>query len=513
MHTQLDRTLVRVALTIDKRPQVDEKTGKVLRDDKKAVLFEENKDRKPYMVFDEHRDAPKGFAVKVGPRGKSFVVQVRIGTRVIKTKVGDIDEFETMADAYEAAFQSLKTIRETSRNPNTIRRHRQLGEYTLGEVFALYKVYLTTERKTRAKPNSILSLNKGIAKFEPWLSRRVVDITTDEIKARFNALYEKAPTATEAAFRWASSAVSRKIDNDLLATGTRGERPAIVSNPFHILKVNNMYRSRKELEEAYEESRARNPLNVQAGEGENLTAFLNTIWDKRGMRRTGCDYLLLNFLWGCRKSEHAGLKWKELLSPDEVPVNSWVDLKGGMVFFYKTKNGLSHRLPLCDFAKKILQERQEWLAELGETQDLGKRRLFVFPSESPMSSTGHYSSPDELLESIRMDAGVEKFSMHDIRRTTGRMCEALNFPDKMTKRILNHGVKDVTDRYTEAEWSRFAEHMQRVEHAFMARCPRAWNALRPLHMQPMEEKPWTPKPLRGKEPKSARKTRGKGTQP
>lgn len=231
MHTQLDRTLVRVALTIDKRPQVDEKTGQVLRDGKKAVLFEENKDRKPYMVFDEHRDAPKGFAVKVSPRGKSFIVQVRQGTRVIKTKVGDISEFETMNDAYEAAFQSLKTIRETSRNPNTLRRHRQLGEYTLGEVFAAYKTYLTTERKPRAKPNSILSLDKGIAKFEPWLSRRVVDITTDDIKARFNELYEKAPTATEAAFRWASSAVSRKIDNDLLATGSRGSGQRLLPIP------------------------------------------------------------------------------------------------------------------------------------------------------------------------------------------------------------------------------------------------------------------------------------------
>ncbi len=495
MRTQLNLNLVRVVFTFDEKPVANE-AGDVITGPKGQVKKVPNTERKEYIVFDTHKDAPKGFALKVAARSKSFLVQVRVGTQVIKTKLGDIKEFPKMSDAYKAGFEALEAIRATGKNPNTIRRQKQLDEYSLQEVFASYRDYLVNERKPPAKPNSLMALDKAQQKFSPWLERRVVDITTDEIKARFKLLYKKAPTATEQAFRWASAAVARKILGDKLAAAAKGKLPAIIQNPFEILTLNNMYRDRQQLEEDYKKNRVRNPLSVMEGEGENLSGFLNTLWDKRGLRRTACDYLLLALLWGCRKNEHAPLRWREKLTGDEAVQTSWVDIRSSEVFFYNTKNGTSHLLPLGPFAKKLLKERQELMAQMQDQKRAGKWSAFVFPAESPSSKTGHYGAPEEMLKSIREDAGIERLTMHDLRRTVGRICDLLDFSENMTRTILNHGSSSVTTRYTEAEWSRVAEHVARLEQEVIRRCPRMWNALRPLDVPPLELAPWSPKPLR-----------------
>jgi len=172
------------------------------------------------------------------------------------------------------------------------------------------------------------------------------------------------------------------------------------------------------------------------------------------------------------------------------------------VFFFNTKNGVSHRLPLAPFAKKLLQERQVWMAELQDKEKLAKRGRYVFPAQSPLSNLGYYSSPQEILKSIREDAGIEKLTMHDLRRTVGRICELLKFSENMIRTILNHGSSNVTDRYTEAEWIRVVEHVERLEQEVMRRCPRMWNALRPLTMAPLELTEWEPKPLRNSKPQT-----------
>jgi hypothetical protein len=257
MRTQLDLNLVRTVLTFAHRPEVDD-NGDVVRGPKGQVQFVLKKDpeelaanTKEYIVFDTHPKAPKGFALKVSAKSKSYLIQKRVGARVIKTKIGDIKEFKFIQDAYDAGFEALHTIRATGKNPNTIRKDKQLDEYTLSDVFDYYRDYLVNERKPAVKPNSLLALNKAIKKFSPWLTRRVVDLTTDEIKTRFKLLFKEAPTATEQAFRWASAAVERKILNDKLAAASKAKLPAIIQNPFEILTLNNMYRDENQLKEEY----------------------------------------------------------------------------------------------------------------------------------------------------------------------------------------------------------------------------------------------------------------------
>ena len=94
------------------------------------------------------------------------------------------------------------------------------------------------------------------------------------------------------------------------------------------------------------------------------------------------------------------------------------------------------------------------------------------------------------------DAGIEKVTPHDLRRTFGRVAESLNLSESIVKRLLNHGTSAVTARYTEAEWKRLAEHMERIEQTILSKAPRVFNALRSLHVAPMIEPVWEGKPYR-----------------
>lgn len=504
MHTELNLNLVRAELQIDKRPQVDTQ-GNIVTDSKGKVLFDANVSKSPYVVYDTSREAPRGFGIKVGATGKSFLIQVREGKRVIKSKIGNVRDFATLKDAYAKGFEFLKKIQDTGRNPNAIEREKEYTDLTLGEIFDEYTQHL----QSRAKPataNSIDALKKARARIVLWKNRRVSELTSDEIKKKFLEIKAATPTAAEQTMRWAAAAINYKIKRLMLDASKKGVIPHLVVNPFNILHIEKMYRGRDELERAYREYNRRNPIS-----SEQIGAFINTLWDKRGFKHTACDYILCGLLWGCRKSEHRTLQWKELVPKSEHATTSWVDLKEKQVFFYKTKNGSDHLLPLTPFAYRLLQLRQEKLAEEFENNPpfkghSPKRRNFVFPAQNKTSKTGCYTDPKEMLESIMRDAGIEKVTPHDLRRTFGRVGESIGISETMIAKLLNHGNGSVTARYTQAEWQRLADALDRIQQSILANAPRVYNALKPVTMSAMQEVPWEPKPYR-KYKKDAEKTK------
>lgn len=494
MHTELSLNLVRVDLQIEVRPKTSAQ-GSILTDAKGKVLFEPNTARAPYIVFDTSRDAPRGFGVKVGATGKSFLIQVREGKRVIKSKIGNVRDFASLKEAYAKGFEFLQTIKETGRNPNVIEREKEYADLTMGEIFEQYIDHL----KNRAKPataNSINALEKAIKRISFWQHRRVSELTSSEIKEKFLELKEKTPTAAEQTMRWASAAVKYKIRLLILEASKIGVVPHLVVNPFDILQIEKFYRGREELERAYKEFNRRNPISE-----EQIGAFINALWDKRPYKHTAVDYILCGLLWGCRKSEHRVLQWKELVPKNELATTSWVDVKGKKIFFYKTKNGSDHELPLTPMALKLMQMRQEQLAEEFENNPpfkghSPKRRQFVFPSQSKISKSGYYTDPKEMLASAIKDSGIEKLTPHDLRRTFGRVAESLNIPQSLISKLLNHGAGSVTTRYTEAEWKRLSQTMERIEQTILANAPRVFNALRPLSVAPIPDDGWISKPYR-----------------
>ncbi|MEI9721370.1 tyrosine-type recombinase/integrase [Enterobacter kobei] len=435
MKTTLNQAFIINKLSINVKPELSS-SGK--------VVFEANPDQKPYIVFDDHRDSPVGFGVKVSLTKKTYVIQRRVASSdrnvsegkkpssVLKVKVGNVSDFPSIDQAREAARQLVQTMIATKRNPNKIKRELDLAELTVSEAFAQYRSHLLGRTKP-AKPNTLNVLDKAENRLKEWQNLRIKDLTGNEILRKFDEIASRARTAAEQTFRWANVAVKHAIEIEAGNAQTQGNPPK-----------------------------------------DTLGRFLAALHNKRGFNRLGCDYLLLTILTGARKEETATLCWREALTEEEVRTTSYVDLENRVIRFYDTKNRNDHELPICDATKRILEDRRDIV---NDTEIRADKRKWVFPARSSRSKVGHYSDSKSLREYICQEAGIMKLGMHDLRRTFGRVAEELT-SYAVVKRLLNHrNTTDPTERYAEPDNERVFEALQRIELHMLMTAPELYNTL------------------------------------
>lgn len=136
------------------------------------VIFEPNPDQKPYFVFDDHREAPVAFGVKVSLTNKTYLIQRRVASSdrnvsegnkpssVLKVQVGNVYDFPGLDQARDVARQLVQTMFATKKNPNKIKREMDASELTISEVFSQYRQHLLGRSKP-AKPNTLSVLDKA----------------------------------------------------------------------------------------------------------------------------------------------------------------------------------------------------------------------------------------------------------------------------------------------------------------------------------------------------------------
>jgi integrase len=448
-----------------------------------------------YVVWDSSRDAPPGFGIKVAGK-KTYILRRKVMGKSMLSKVGNFADFDKIQDARTKAGQLARTMTETGQNPNVLARQADAAEVTLAQAMLAYRGHMIERTQRPAKPETLRVYDRVMRRHDQWgwSSRKVREIDTDEIKRKFKETFEATPTATEQAFRWPARAINWYIENEKIRAQAQNREPHIKGNPFNFLALNNFYRTKEQIDEGREEQGKRNPLRPT----HDLGRFLEACWSKKDMNdnMTGIHYLMLMLLWGCRKSEHAGLVWGELLSEIGGPgigrrSTSHVFMKehpdwGSYVFFYKTKNGRSHRMPLTPMALELLKRRQVAAAEESIRRRFqGKSRSFVFPARSPFSKTGHYMDATDLLDDLREEIGLEKLNLHDIRRSFGALMTAIGVPDGIKSRFLNHVSTNVTETYTQAEWTLLREWMTKIEQAILIRAPNVYNSLKPADWPPI----------------------------
>ncbi|HBV6393494.1 TPA: tyrosine-type recombinase/integrase, partial [Klebsiella aerogenes] len=472
MKTTLSQAFIINKLSIGVKPTLNH-AGK--------VVFEANPEHKPYIVFDDHRDSPVGFGVKVSLTKKTYVIQRRVSSgdrsvsegkkpsSVLKVKVGNVSDFPNIDQAREVARQLVQTMIATKRNPNRIKRETEASELTISEVFAQYRNHLMGRSKP-AKPNTLAVLDKAENRLSEWAGLRVKDLTGNEILRKFDEIASRARTAAEQTFRWINVAVRHAIEIEAGNAQTQQRQPSLSYNPFSILKVQKKFRTRSELEDSYKAKGVRNPLSPK----DTLGRFLTALHNKRSFNRLGCDYLLLTVLLGARKEETASLCWREVLTEEEARTTSYVDLENRMIRFFDTKNRNDHELPICDATKRILEDRRDIVNDNEKRAD---KRKWVFPARSSRSKIGHYSDSKSLRENLCQEAGIVKLGMHDLRRTFGRVAEELT-SYAVVKKLLNHrNTTDPTERYANPDQDRVYEALQRIELNMLLTSPELYNSL------------------------------------
>lgn len=484
------------------------------------LLFADAPAPKPegYILWDTSRDAPPGFGFQVAKR-KTYILRRKVKGKSIYAKVGNFADFERIQDARAKAAELALTMERTGQNPNALARQIDAAQTTLKEAMLAYREHWVHRTQRPAKPESLKVYDRVMKRHEEWSwsNRKIKEITVDEIVKKYKELHDATPTATEQAFRWPARAINWYIENEKIRAEAQGREPNLKGNPFMTLAVNNEYRSKEQIESEREEKGKRNPMRP----AHDLGPFLEAAWSKKEINdnKTGVHYLMLMLLWGCRKSEHAGLMWGDMLQEVGGPglgrrSSSHVYLEehptwGPYIFFYKTKNGRNHRMPLTPMALEILRRRAVDSAEEVARRGFDlKSRKFVFPARSKYSQTGHYMDATDLLDDLREEIGLEKLTNHDLRRSFGAAMEALNVPPGIRRYFFNHAKSDVTDTYSQAEWGLLREWMMKIEQSIIVKAPNVYNSLKPADWPPIPApaphvcRP--PKPRTGRPSKAAK---------
>ncbi|MCE3608039.1 tyrosine-type recombinase/integrase [Massilia sp. P8910] len=460
------------------------------------LVFAPNAGEKDYILYDSDQEAPVGFGIRVSAK-KTFVIRRKVDGKSIMSKVGNVTDFthekRPLKAAREKASELATQIVSTGKNPKVEARKLSAAELTLEMAFARYRKHMAERTQKPASKETLRVIDRVVGNYRSWkwLDRKVRDIDPAEIEVKYNEGKALHPVANEQAFRWASAAVQWNIGGEALHAASANREPTLKANPFAILALNGMYRTREQKEQDYETNNKRNPLLPR----KTFGPFLEAAWSKRTTNdnETGIHFLIAMLLWGCRRSEHAKCQWYELIDPLDRNSTSYVKLAddgtdeyGPHIRFVSTKGGKRHRLPLTPFAHALMVQRQK--ASVRELHDRGhgaKSRNFVFPARSKQSKTGYYSNPDDLRAAVMEEAGVLKLTNHDLRRSFGTLMTSIRVPEKIQGMFFNHAHATVTDRYNAAEWEDLRDWMCKIEQAMLMLAPNVYNALKPTDWPPL----------------------------
>jgi len=123
-----------------------------------------------------------------------------------------------------------------------------------------------------------------------------------------------------------------------------------------------------------------------------------------------------------RKSNVASMRWPE------------ISLESAVWRIPTTKNDTPQIVPLIEEAIEILKRRYK--EATGE---------WVFPSKT--SESGHLEEPKKAMDGILQRAGIQNFTLHDLRRTMGSWMAHTGASQYIIGKALNHKNSRSTDIY------------------------------------------------------------------
>lgn len=370
---------------------------------------------KPYVCYDS--ELP-GFGIRVGSESKVFIVQKRVGTRVVKRTIGRYGIY-----AVDQARSEARTILyelSQGRDPLEEKRLAQMrSNLTFGNLFELY----LAERPL--KPRTIEDYRARLPRLlSDWFSLSANEINRDMVRRKFDELMAH-PTQAAIVIRYARAVFNFGIEhyrND--ETG----KSEINQNPIEaVTRGKNKKLPKPRRRQGYLKD-------------TQLPKWFAAVDMIRERHPVVADFLVVTLLLGARRSETDKLRWAD------------VNLDEQWVVFPNPKNKNDHHIPLPRYALEVLKRRREL-----EPED----EKFVFPANS---RAGHLTEPRSGMAAITAKTEIA-FQMHDLRRTFATAADALELHERTIKRLMNHidDKKNVTLGYIINEVNRLRAPMQAIE--------------------------------------------------
>lgn len=362
------------------------------------IKFLETVPGKQVDYFDK---ALPGFFLRVSPAGrKSFGVMYRKSGRLRRMTLGTYPPL-SLADARKDASNALRDAVH-GLDPATAKQEDRHAE-TFAEVAKEYLERHAKPKKKSWKEDERI-INKDL--LPEFGKRHARDITRRDV---LPFLERKGATAPIMANR--VRALLRKIFNWAITADI------VESNPVYLVPAPGKEHQRDRVLTQEEIKRVWNAIDADKKDTDDAHLKIKTL---------SAGALKLRLLTAQRGAEVMSMEWSEL----DMATRWWT------IPEEKTKNGLTHRVPLTALALKIIKEMKSAVRD-----DYPSK--YVFPS--PKGDT-HIDNPQKAIQRIQETTGID-FVGHDLRRTATSMMTGMGISRLTVKKILNHVEREITAVY------------------------------------------------------------------
>ncbi len=359
-----------------------------------------------------------GFALRLTPGSKSFILEKRIHGKVKRVTLGRYPDI-TVEQARNEAHKWLGQI-ATGENPIANKNRAQMKGTTLGEAF---EAFLSARKSL--KPKTIYDYRRMMETiFADWKSKPISGLTKEMVVRRHTEVGEnRGEASANLALRFLRSLLNFAMEQYETLDGD----PLIRDNPVARLTRTRAW---------YRVERRQTVIKPHQLPAWHQAVLALKEDGKSPQSDTIADYLLCLLFTGLRRQEAAQLEW------------SRVDLKHRTLTIQDTKNREPLTLPLSDFLMGLFEARKAVATS-----------RYVFPGEG---KAGYLVEPRKQMANVMIESGV-KFTIHDLRRTFITVAESLDISAYALKRLVNHKMSgDVTAGYIVADVERLREPMQRI---------------------------------------------------
>lgn len=392
-------------------------------------------------------DELTGFGLRVSLTKKVFYLQMRVGRKVLKRKVGEYGPM-TVDQARKGALQ-MKAQLLDGKDPYA-ERHQGASDATLEELFDEYikevqhrpntvKSIESAKRhfgalegqafKTKPDARSTEKVELVKVKLPDWLQHPYREISQDDVLDRFDVVSRMVPKrrlskhpqpitrTSNQHFKYLQAAFNYAISKYQLSR-------AGFTNPVGILKT----------------ARRWSRMNRRSGFLDTNKPYFVVWWQAcESLEPVIGDYILFSLITASRSIESATLRWSD------------VDLKKGHMVFRNTKNGHDYTFPIAPLARTILERRLQ-----------AKINDFVFGYAD--SDKGHVVCPPQYhIKLVRAECG-EQWSMHDLRRTFTTAMTLLNVHAFTIAHLMKHSTNSsMTLSYAPPTQEQLLEALTKLE--------------------------------------------------
>lgn len=373
------------------------------------------------LIADQHRDAPRGFTLKVAKSGaKVFVLRYRAGGRDREVTIGEYGTWNLKA----ARLQAHEVRRQIDAGMDPLaERARADSEPTAADAVEQYCKRHADRQTNGHKVRRVLEMH-FVSKLRHTklheIRRRDVIKLVEGLAATYPRQAAMLLTYIKLVFAWAE------------------DREIIEANPVATLKPHKI------------DPRMKATPRRRVLTDDEITAFWNGVDESPLHRLTGIA-LKLVLLTGQRPGEVAGMRW------DEIEGDVWI-----IPASRRGKTDTSHVVPLTGTALDLLAEARD------ETERLGKRRRsessgFVFEARPGAPIT--VNAIDRAVKRHAAALGNTEaqdgghWRPHDLRRTCRTRLSAAHIPESVAEAVIGHtrkGIVAVYDQHAYAEEKRAA---------------------------------------------------------